>query len=234
MPSKSKTCRIRDEGQPCPIQARARGLCRAHYEQWKRAYGHLTCAEPGCKSHQHDGYQGRSLCPPEGYRAPGRRGVHPKTDTKAWYCRGHERFWLTYSADAHHSNLEALTEQIRPGEDGCWIYTGALSNEGYGMFNPLGLDARATGTQERSLHWWAHRALYALLVGGHRPGLDLDHRTCGKRACVAPHHLIPAAPRANRGRGIPATGRPDLRTAALPAVQRFAQDHGLPLPVLRP
>lgn len=230
MPSKIKPCRIRDEGGACPIQARARGMCRAHYERWLKAYGKLTCAAPDCKNHQHDGYQGRSLCPPEGYRAPGRRGIHPETGMTAWFCRRHERFWLTYSADVHQSNLEALASQIRPEVDGCWIYTGPLSQDGYGRFDPAGLKARATGGKDQPLHWWAHRALYVLLVGGHRPGLDLDHRTCGMRACVAPHHLRPVAPRANRGRGLPATGRPDPHTMALPAVEQFAWDHRLPLP----
>lgn len=232
MPPKSKTCRIREDGVRCPIPSRSRQMCRAHYERWKRQFGDLTCAEQGCGNHQHDGYRGRDLCPPEAHRAPGRRGIHPATGEKAWYCREHERFWLTYDADAHQTNLEALAEKIRPSTTGCWVYTGPVNRDGYGQFRPHGLDTRAVGSDEserRSLHWYAHRALYALLVGGHRPGLDLDHRTCGVEACIAPHHLLPAAPRANRGRGIPPTGRPDRRTAQLPAVQGFAYDHRLPL-----
>lgn len=81
-----------------------------------------------------------------------------------------ERFWLKVE---------------RPeGPDACWLWTGDLSNNGYGTF---------TVGDDRSL---AHRFAYALANGPIPDGLVLLH-SCDMRACVRPSHLKPDTQQAN-------------------------------------
>ena len=62
----------------------------------------------------------------------------------------------------------------------CWLWTGVLSDEGYGKNQP-------------------HRRAYRLLVGPIPRGLQLDH-TCFVRHCVNPDHLEPVANAENQRR----------------------------------
>jgi hypothetical protein len=67
----------------------------------------------------------------------------------------------------------------RQPDDGCWLWTGAVTVDGYGRL-------RATSTVEVR----AHRYAYELLVGPIPEGLTLDH-LCERPACVRPEHLEP-------------------------------------------
>ncbi|MGW1039894.1 HNH endonuclease signature motif containing protein [Streptomyces sp. NPDC002547] len=73
--------------------------------------------------------------------------------------------------------------------DGCWLWTGAVSRGGYGVFRHEGKAANA------------HRISYLHYVGPVLEGLDLDH-LCRVRRCVNPAHLEPVTRRVNLGRGI--------------------------------
>lgn len=68
--------------------------------------------------------------------------------------------------------------------EGCWLWTGAPGNHGYGQ---LRVGGREGGT------WLAHR--YAYLVGGGilYDGDQVDH-LCGERLCVRPDHLRRVTP----------------------------------------
>lgn len=68
---------------------------------------------------------------------------------------------------------------------GCWLWSGAMSPEGYG---------RLGGRQ------YAHRAVYEHLVGEIPLGLQIDH-LCRNRRCVRPSHLDVVASRENTLRG---------------------------------
>ena len=78
-------------------------------------------------------------------------------------------------------------------ENGCWIWTGALSSTGYGAVRWEGRI------------WNTHRLLYIDLVGEVPKELTMDH-LCRNRACCNPQHLEPVTQRVNilRGRGVTA------------------------------
>lgn len=76
--------------------------------------------------------------------------------------------------------------EVRP--NGCWLWTGAISRGGYGVFRLNGKAANA------------HRVSYQHHRGQVATGLDLDH-LCRVRHCVNPKHLEPVTRRVNLARG---------------------------------
>lgn len=74
-------------------------------------------------------------------------------------------------------------------ETGCWNWTGALKQDGYGYFYVA-----------RHQDGAAHRAAYQLLVGPIPDGLQIDH-LCRNHACVNPAHLEPVTLLENTRRG---------------------------------
>jgi hypothetical protein len=63
-----------------------------------------------------------------------------------------------------------------PRNDGCWIWQGNITADGYSRFNE--------GKKARK----AHRVIYELKFGPVPVGFELHH-TCGVRSCVNPDHL---------------------------------------------
>lgn len=90
-------------------------------------------------------------------------------------------------------------------ETGCWLWTGNINSQGYGLILPNGSNQRLR----------AHRAMYELLVGPIPEGLTLDHlchsadascvggSSCQHRRCVNPAHLEPVTRGENVRRGAP-------------------------------
>lgn len=107
--------------------------------------------------------------------------------------------------------------------DGCWVWTGAVSNKGYGQFCSSG--------RTRS----AHRVAYELYVGPIPAGHQIDHTChntdadcpgglCRHRRCVNPAHLEPVTQSANMlraGRDRCSKGHPYT-----PENTRYRKDNG--------
>jgi hypothetical protein len=95
---------------------------------------------------------------------------------------------------------------------GCWLWTGAMSPNGYGMVRVKKDGVRRT--------IGAHRALYIAVRGEPPAGMDLDH-LCRVRHCVNPDHLEPVTRRVNTIRGI----GPRLLSARRRAQTHFVCGH---------
>jgi hypothetical protein len=72
-----------------------------------------------------------------------------------------------------------------PGTDGCWVWRGRTTRDGYGRFD------LAAGGEMR-----AHRYAWQLIHGPLADGLTLDHLVepdgpCTSTLCVRPSHLEP-------------------------------------------
>lgn len=81
--------------------------------------------------------------------------------------------------------------EVPNGKEGCWLWTGAKNEDGYGRFS-----------YEDRL-WLPHRWLWEQFYGPVQDGLVLDHKCPGtrNRACVNPTHLEPITQQENVKRG---------------------------------
>jgi hypothetical protein len=140
-----------------------------------------------------------------------------------FYCRRHEHEHLRITPQAQALNSERLGHSLTTDANGCWLWGEAVNDGGYGVFVPEGANIAK---------WYAHRVAWGLLVGGHKPGLELDHRTCKRRRCVNPLHLEPVTKSTNqrRKRSGPEWAWINTNAASHPSIHEFAARHGLPVP----
>ena len=85
---------------------------------------------------------------------------------------------------------ERFFSRVEQDGNGCWVWTGAKSDTGYGSWHPR--DGGAAN---------AHRWSYEFLIAEIPQGLVIDH-LCRNRACVNPWHLEPVTNRVNIARGL--------------------------------
>lgn len=82
-------------------------------------------------------------------------------------------------------------EKVMPiTESGCWVWTGAVNDKGYGQFRISQLRTAV----------YAHRLAYSTLIGEIPKGLELDH-LCKVPCCCNPLHLEPVTHAENIKRG---------------------------------
>lgn len=88
---------------------------------------------------------------------------------------------------------ERLLDKYSPEPNsGCWPWTAALNNMGYGVINFM--------VEGKPRLFLAHRLLYTLHKGRIPKGLELDH-LCRVSSCVNPQHLEAVTHRENIRRG---------------------------------
>ena len=80
-------------------------------------------------------------------------------------------------------------DKVQEVESGCWEWSAAVVNKGYGKFN-----------ERKGRAVYAHRWCYEFMVGPIPDGLQLDH-LCRNTICVNPDHLDPVTNRVNTLRG---------------------------------
>jgi hypothetical protein len=100
------------------------------------------------------------------------------------------------------SALDRVLARIQVDDNGCWIWPGAKSSNGYGM---VGLGGHGKGTA------FTHRVTWEAENGPVLDGHDLDH-LCRVRACCNPAHLEPVTRQENVDRGLRAKGYRDRET----------------------
>jgi hypothetical protein len=100
------------------------------------------------------------------------------------------------------SNVDRFWSLVdKDGSGGCWLWTGGLTQKGYGRFY-LGDFGPPDG--RFAVNRLAHRLAYDWEVGGlpeyHPRGLQIDH-LCRVRNCVNPEHMELVTSRENSARG---------------------------------
>ncbi|GAA2141654.1 hypothetical protein GCM10009825_30380 [Arthrobacter humicola] len=195
-------CTKRDAGVRCAEEATRRDWCPAHYAKWYDRNKHWRCQWPGCREFKYDG--GRSMA---------RKGK------KLFFCRLHEVEHLRPTPEIEDMNVRRLGGSIKD-INGCWVWIGGVQGN-YGAFVPEGAN---------QVSWMAHRVIWDLLVGGHRPRYELDHAFCGNPACVNPSHLEPVRRSENERRKRRPKRNINWAAAENLAVRAFAERFGLSLP----
>jgi len=162
-------------------RADQRGSCDTHYRRWLRTFP--LCRFEGCQVR---------LGVPKGKPKPdatGKLRPNKPKDSRQGLCRRHDHLLLKEphrTPEQIAADLAKFVQGIRPDPVlGCWLWDDRVNRKGYGLI--------CIGRRD----WLAHRFSFGFFIGGHRPGLTLDH-VCRNRRCVRPDHLLPVTLHRNR------------------------------------
>ena len=86
--------------------------------------------------------------------------------------------------------MDRIQARLETAPTGCWLWTGALTHDGYGYTGRGGRKAKKI---------YVHRAMFEAHNGPVPDGLCLDH-LCRVRNCANPDHLEPVTGRENQRR----------------------------------
>ena len=177
-----RTCSV----DGCAIKTIARGLCSKHYQRLK----HHGTTDTLMRE------RGAPIppCTIEGCTNPG-----TGSGGFGWCYKHYRRFYrhgdpLATSrivGDDLARFMSYLAEGSPPADapelGNCWLWTGLLTRDGYGVM--------ASDLPTHSAHRWSYRYHVGPLV----EGLELDH-LCSVRNCVNPWHLDPVTQAENKKR----------------------------------
>lgn len=107
-------------------------------------------------------------------------------------------------------NRSGPIPEERPDLGPCWIYTGYLSQRGYGRTAIKGKSVRV------------HRVVFEALRGPIPEGLEPDH-LCRVKACCNPTHLEPVPHRVNAQRGV--TGKHFAQRTHCPKGHPYSEEN---------
>lgn len=164
----------------CNAPVKAKNLCNKHYIRLQR-YGRLEkltypkiCSVEGCERP----VKAMGLCNLHWQR----QWKHGSTDVVAFIKGDDEARFFS------HVNKNGPIPEHNPELGKCWLWTGSLTDDGYGEFYCKGKTVKA------------YRWLYEREIGEVSEGMVLDH-LCRNPACVNPLHLEPVTNRENILRG---------------------------------
>jgi hypothetical protein len=224
----------------CTEPVRTRIYCATHAQAWRRKYQDDRCDWPECVEiiATDDWYQPRNAKTGKLKKTAGR--TMDTGSGRLSYCRRHEGEHLRPSPAVEELNIARLGDGLDV-EGECWVPKASrpsLKNNA-ATFDPEGSNGK--------VHWPYHRAVWGLLMAGHRQREELDHLTgCAVQArCANPAHMEPVTHLENMARRAarnqarkarkpfgPKTCGPSINwdAAERPAVVAFAARFGLPLP----
>ena len=146
----------------CERKVFARRMCRRHWQAWRDSWAD-PCSISDCDS-------------------PARSEGMCISHWSRLYKRGTTEPAPRFTID------ERFDMKVDKSSGGCWIWTGARFDTGYGAFN-----ARTRVVS-------AHRFAYERVHGKQPSDMHLDH-LCRVRECCNPDHLELVTPRENSMRG---------------------------------
>ncbi len=137
-------------------------------------------------------------------REPRRNGDRQSS----WCLVCYQEWEVRRSSPAVRDGLNQRFEAKVTKGDGCWVWTGAVSDTGYGS---IGVEGKTC---------YAHRVAYENASGPIPSGFEIDHR-CRNHECVRPDHLEAVTRQENQQRGANVA----LKTHCAPGRHPWTDEH---------
>lgn len=176
----------------CSDKVIARGWCSKHYQRWKRH------GDPEFTERREQGPCIVADCSVEGDGGHGLCAKHYRRLYRHGDPTATSRIVGDDAARFESYLAEGVAPEHAPDLGRCWLWTGLLTGDGYGVMLVQDLPTA-------SAHRWSYRHHIAPLI----EDLELDH-LCRVRNCVNPYHLDPVPQAINKQRAAAAKRSADL------------------------